>query len=297
MPSVSAGVVLQPAKQSHNGDHKMTDEKLYGIYPVLEALQEERRHIRQVLISAQRRGAEIQRIIALARRRGIPVVTVERAELHQLLGHSAHQDVVALTEPHVYQPWAEVIAYITATPGPHTLLCLDSVTDVGNFAALIRSAAAFGVHAIIVPRHDAVPLTPAVAKRSAGAIERMSIVRVVNIVRVLDELKQHGFWVYGADIRAALTVAQVAWPERVVCVLGAESGGIRRLVRERCDSLVRIPMHAGTNSLNVAMAGAIILAYGWAGSTAPYRQQEGAERVTEPITRGKRVFFFLHFLL
>ena len=285
MPSVSAGIVLQLARQNHDGDHKMTDEKLYGVHPVLEALQEERRHIRQVLISAQRRGAEVQRIIALAKRRGIPVVTVERAQLHHLLGHSAHQGVVALSEPHVYQPWAAVIASITTTPGPHTLLCLDSVTDVGNFAALIRSAAAFGVHAIIVPRHDAVPLTPAVAKRSAGAIERMSIVRVVNIVRVLDELKQHGFWVYGADTQAVLTVAQVAWPERVVLVLGAESGGIRRLVRERCDSLVRIPMHTGTNSLNVATAGAIILAYRWDHCVASYGQREEAERVKGPISR------------
>jgi len=285
MPSVCAGIVLQLARQSHNGDHTMTDEKLYGVHPVLEALQEERRHIRQVFIGAQRRGAEVQRIIALAKRRGIPVFTVERAQLHQLLGHSAHQGVVALTEPHVYQPWAEVIASITATPGPYTLLCLDSVTDVGNFAALIRSAAAFGVHAIIVPRHDAVPLTPAVAKRSAGAIERMSIVRVINIVRALDELKQHGFWVYGADIQAALTVAQVAWPERVVLVLGAESGGIRRLVRERCDSLVRIPMHAVMNSLNVATAGAIILAYRWDHCVASYGQPKEAERVTGPISR------------
>ena len=223
------------------------------------------------------------------------MVTVERAQLHQLLGHSAHQGVVALTEPHVYQPWAEVITYITATPGPHTLLCLDSVTDVGNFAALIRSAAAFGVHAIILPRHDAVPLTPAVAKRSAGAIERMSIVRVVNMVRALDELKQHGFWVYGADIQADLTVAQMAWPERVVLVLGAESGGIRRLVRERCDSLVRIPMHTGTNSLNVATAGAIILAYRWDHCVASYGQREETERVAEsqfPIDKVR--FFFTH---
>jgi 23S rRNA (guanosine2251-2'-O)-methyltransferase len=272
MPSVSAGTVLKLARQSHNGDHTMTDEKLYGVHPVLEVLQEERRHIRQVLISAQRRGAEVQRIIALAERRGIPVVMVERAQLHQLLGHSAHQGVVALTEPHVYQPWTEVIAYIAATPGPHTLLCLDSVTDVGNFAALIRSAVAFGVHVIVLPRHDAVSLTPAVAKRSAGAIERVFIVRVANIARTLDELKQHGFWVYGADMQADLAVAQVTWPERVVLVLGAESSGIRRLVRERCDGLVRIPMHAGTNSLNVATAGAIILAYRWDHCVVSYGQ-------------------------
>jgi 23S rRNA (guanosine2251-2'-O)-methyltransferase len=263
----------------------MKDEKLYGVHPVLEALQEERRHIRQVLISAQRRGTEVQHIIALAKRRGIPVITLERAQLHQLLGHSAHQGVVALAEPHVYQAWAEVIAYITAVPGPHTLLGLDSVTDVGNFAALIRSAAAFGVHAIILPRHATVPLTPVVAKRSAGALERVSIVRVVNMVRALDELKQHGFWVYGADTQAVLTVAQVAWPERAVLVLGAESGGIRRLVRERCDSLVRIPIYAGTNSLNVATAGAIILAYRWDHYIASYGQQREAEKVTGPISR------------
>jgi 23S rRNA (guanosine2251-2'-O)-methyltransferase len=123
-----------------------------------------------------------------------------------------------------------------------------------------------------LPRHDAVSLTPAVAKHSAGAIERVSIVRVVNIVRALDELKQHGFWVYGADMQADLTVAQVTWPERVVLVLGAEHSGIRRLVRERCDGLVRIPMHAGTNALNVATAGAIILAYRWDHCVVSYGQ-------------------------
>ena len=285
MPSASVGALRQQTRQSHNGEQKMTDEKLYGVHPVLEALQEERRHIRQVLISAQRRGAEVQRIIALAERRGIPVVTVERPQLHQLLGHNAHQGVVALAEPHIYHPWTEIVTYVTARPGPHTILVLDSVTDVGNFAALIRSAAAFGVHAIVLPRHAAVPLTPAVAKRSAGAIERMSIVRVANVVRALDELKQHGFWVYGADIQADFTVAQMAWPERVVLVLGAESGGIRRLVRERCDGLVRIPMHAGTNSLNVAMAGAIILAYRWDHCVASCGQRQSEIVAHRPISR------------
>jgi 23S rRNA (guanosine2251-2'-O)-methyltransferase len=281
MPSASVGVVRQQARQSHHGEHNMTDEKLYGVHPVLEALQEERRHIRKVLISAQRRGAEVQRIIALAERRGIPVVTVERPQLHQLLGHNAHQGVVALAEPHIYQPWPEVVTYVTAMSGPHTILVLDSVTDVGNFAALIRSAAAFGVHAMVLPRHEAVPLTPVVAKRSAGAIERMAIVRVANVVRALDELKQHGFWVYGADMQADLTVAHMAWPERVVLVLGAESGGIRRLVRERCDGFIRIPMHAGTNSLNVAMAGAIILAYRWDYCVASCGQRQESERVAD----------------
>ena len=157
-------------RKSHNGDRDMTDEKLYGVQPILAALQEERRRIGKIFISAQRRGAEVQRIMALAERRGIPVVMVERAQLQQLLGHGAHQGVMALVEPHVYTPWTDVVAHVTTGRGPHTLLLLDGVTDVGNFAALIRSAAAFGVHAIVLPRHDAVTLSPTVAKRSAGAI-------------------------------------------------------------------------------------------------------------------------------
>ena len=263
MPFVSVGVVRQQVRRSHHSEYKMTDEKLYGVHPVLEALQAARRHIRKVLISAQRRGAEVQRILALAEHRGIPVVTVERSQLNQLLGHNAHQGIVALAEPHVYTTWLEVITDVAMRLGLCTILALDSVTDVGNFAALIRSAAAFGVHAILIPRHEAVSLTPAVAKLSAGAIERISIVRVTNVVRALNELKQHGFWVYGADMQAELTVAQMSWPERVVLVLGAEGDGIRRLVRECCDDFVRIPMYTGINSLNVATAGAIILAYRW----------------------------------
>jgi 23S rRNA (guanosine2251-2'-O)-methyltransferase len=241
----------------------MTEAKLYGLQPVLAALQAERRRIGKIFVSAQRRGAALQRLLALAEQRSIPVVMVQPAQLQQLLGHGAHQGVVALVEPHLYTPWTAVVAHVTGQPGPHALLVLDGVTDVGNFAALIRSAAAFGVHAIVLPRHAAVTLSAAVAKRSAGALERVAIVRVVNVVRLLEELKQHGFWVYGADMRADLRVAHMVWPERLVLVLGAEGSGIRRLVRERCDALVHIPMCPGTQALNVAMAGAIILAYRW----------------------------------
>jgi 23S rRNA (guanosine2251-2'-O)-methyltransferase len=144
------------------------------------------------------------------------------------------------------------------------MVLLDEVTDAGNFAALLRSADAFGVHSVIVPRHRSVALTAMVAKRSAGAVDRVSVVQVVNVVRALDELKRAGFWVYGADMRAATPIARVAWPERLVLVLGSEERGIRRLVREYCDMLVGIPMRQGVDSLNVAVAGAIILAYIWA---------------------------------
>jgi 23S rRNA (guanosine2251-2'-O)-methyltransferase len=205
----------------------------------------------------------MQEIVSLAEQYSIPVEMVTGVQLQHLLGHSHHQGVAALVEPLGYQTFSAALTSLLARQGPCTILLLDEVTDVGNFAALLRSAVAFGVEVILLPRHRSVTLTPTVAKRSAGAVERVSIVQVANVVQTLDELKRQGFWIYGADVHTMLPVSQVEWPARLVLVLGAEGRGIRRLVRERCDALVHVPMQSGINSLNVAVAGAIILAYVW----------------------------------
>jgi 23S rRNA (guanosine2251-2'-O)-methyltransferase len=147
-------------------------------------------------------------------------------------------------------------------------LLLDGITDVGNFATLVRSAVAFGVDAVLLPRHHSVGLTPVVAKRSAGAIERVAVVQVGNMVQLLERLKALGYWVYGADARAATRVTQVQWPERIVLIVGAEGRGMRQLVRAQCDQLVCIPMRSGMESLNAAVAGSILLAAIWAQHSA-----------------------------
>ncbi|MGQ4807762.1 putative TrmH family tRNA/rRNA methyltransferase [Candidatus Entotheonellaceae bacterium PAL068K] len=241
----------------------MSQEKLYGVHPVLEALDGQRRCVERVLIDEQRHGAGIRRITALAGQRAIPVESVQGAQLHRLLGHRQHQGVVALVTPLGYEPFATVLGRLSTTRGGHTVVLLDEVTDVGNFAALIRSAAAFGAETLCVPRHRSVSLTPTVAKRSAGAVEHLSLVQVGNVEHALNDLKDVGFWVYGADMQDATSVGQIRWPERVVLVLGGEERGLRRLVRARCDDFVRVPMRAGVDSLNVTIAGAIILAYIW----------------------------------
>jgi 23S rRNA (guanosine2251-2'-O)-methyltransferase len=205
----------------------------------------------------------IQEIVSRAAQRGIAVEMVTSAHLQHLLGHSHHQGVVAFVEPLGFHPYADVMAALSSGRRPCTIVLLDEVTDAGNFAALLRSAVAFGVEIILLPRHRSVTLTPTVAKRSAGAVECVSIVQMANVARTLDDLKQVGFWVYGADVRATTPVSQVAWPDRLVLVLGAEGRGMRRLVREHCDTLVHVPMRPGLDSLNVAVAGAIILAYRW----------------------------------
>jgi 23S rRNA (guanosine2251-2'-O)-methyltransferase len=182
--------------------------------------------------------------------------------------------VVALVEPLGYDHLADVLGALEQRRGAHTLLFLDGITDVGNFATLARSAVAFGVDAILLPRHHAVGLTPVVAKRSAGAIERIAVVQVGNAVQALEQLKELGCWVYGADARAPTRVAQVQWPERVVLIVGSEGRGMRRLVRQQCDHLVRIPMRSGTDSLNAAVAGSILLAVIWA-------QRDGSEKTPQ----------------
>ena len=241
----------------------MTEEILYGFHAVIAALKNEQRHVSKIVIDEHRRGSVVRQVLTLAQQRGIALEFANRAILNQLLGHTRHQGVIALVESLEYGSFSQLSEGIEDDVGPQTLLVLDGVTDVGNFASLIRSAAAFGVDTIVIPRNRSVALTSAVAKRSSGAIEQVSVVRVVNIANSLDELKQRGFWIYGAGMTAELQVAQVQWPKRTAIVLGAEGSGIRRLVRERCDALIRIPMRPGSDSLNVAIAGAIILAHAW----------------------------------
>lgn len=249
-------------------------EWLYGVHPVQEALAVGRRRITELLLAETRRGPAVQRLLALAARRGIPVRTVSREHLRRLLGHDQHQGVAAAAAPLAYESLAALTARLATLPPPHTLLALDGVTDVGNFAALIRSAAAFGVAALLVPRHRAVGLTPTVAKRSAGMLEHVAVVQVGNLVQALAVLRRQGFWIYGADAHAGEVVAQVSWPERLVLVLGGEERGLRRLVRAHCDVLVRIPMRPGIDSLNVAVAGSILLAARWQAHEMGHRRAE-----------------------
>lgn len=241
----------------------MTQETLYGFHAIIGALKNEQRHVSKIIIDEHRRGSAVRQVLTLAQQRGIALEFANRAILSRLLGHTRHQGVIALAESLEYGSFSQVSERIEDEVGPQTLLVLDGVTDVGNFASLIRSAAAFGVDTIVIPRNRSVALTSSVAKRSSGAIEQVSVVRVVNLANSLGELKQRGFWIYGAGMTAELQVAQVQWPKRLAIVLGAEGSGMRRLVRERCDALIRVPMRPGSNSLNVAVAGAIILAYAW----------------------------------
>src|SRR5207253_7352815 len=143
--------------------------------------------------------------------------------------------------------------------GPCIIVVLDQLSDPQNIGAVLRSAAAFGALAVVTPAHGAAPKAGTLAKAASGALERVPLVRVVNLARALDRLKQSGFWVCGLEANAPQTLATLDFGDRVAIVLGSEGGGMRRLVRERCDHLVRLPTRSAQATINVSSAAAIAL--------------------------------------
>lgn len=190
---------------------------------------------------------------ALAQDR-LPVEVVDRKALESLLPPDAvHQGLALKTRP-LFQPDLEEVA---RQPGPGVIAMLDQVSDPHNVGAILRSAAAFGLRAVIVQDRHSPEESGTLAKSASGALERMPLVRVANLSQALDTLKEHGFWSAGLDAQADLSLKESGLPERRVVVLGSEGAGLRRLVRDHCDMLVKVPMSGAVESLNVSNAAAI----------------------------------------
>ena len=231
---------------------------LYGIHPVRVMLERHADRVLAVRIATERADARVRLIEELALRHARPVERVESRSLTRLLGDVAHQGVAADIIP--LPPWSEdqLLAALTGSPAP-LLLALDGVQDPHNLGACLRSADACGVLAVIVPRDRAVQLTPAVRKVAVGAAENTPVVAVTNLARTLKLLKEAGLWVVGADVSAEKAAAQVDLTGPRVLVLGGEGAGLRRLTRENCDFMVRLPQLGVVESLNVSVAAGMLL--------------------------------------
>jgi 23S rRNA (guanosine2251-2'-O)-methyltransferase len=208
--------------------------------------------------------AEAAMLVAAARaeRRGEgePLRVLDRAGLSALLPEAAvHQGWALEVEPLLPADLADVLRAAEIGEGRAMVIVLDQVSDPHNVGAVLRSAAAFGAAAVIVAEHGAPPETGALAKAASGALDIVPLVRVVNIARALDRLKEFGFWCCGLDAEAPQPLAALDLGQRAVLVLGSEGGGLRRLVRERCDYLARLPTRPELPSLNVSNAAAIAL--------------------------------------
>lgn len=230
-----------------------------GRNPILEALRGRRRIKRILLAKALRESDALKEIKRIAREREIPIKVVDRKELDSISHLKAHQGVVAYAEPLSPISFDDFLISLKGEKEPPVVLLLDEVTDPQNLGSLMRSADAVGASGIVITRRRSVGLTPAVVKASAGAVEHIPLVQVGNLVYAIERLKGEGFWIIGGSTNAKDAYFEADLKGRVAFVLGSEGKGLSRLVEQRCDFLVRIPMHGKISSLNVAVAGALLM--------------------------------------
>lgn len=234
-------------------------EILLGMNSVLEALKANRK-IRVIHIARDKSDDRLQSILQLAKDQRIKVVREDRAALDRIASSKFHQGLVAEAEPYRYYSVEDMLEQARDRGEEPLLLLLDGVEDPQNLGAIIRTAECLGAHGVLIPKHGACPITPAVSRASAGASEHLKVAMVTNLVRTIKELKKQGIWIVGTDSQAPVTCFDLSYPGPVALVIGGEGSGIRRLVRENCDYMVNIPMAGRVNSLNASVSSAICLA-------------------------------------
>lgn len=232
-------------------------KQIEGRNPVLEALRSGRSINKLVVARGQREGS-IREVIALARQAGVIIQEVDRRNLDELAEGRAHQGVIAMVAAHRYADIDDIFQAAEARGEAPLIFVLDGIEDPQNLGALIRTADGAGVHGVIIPERRAAPLTETVAKVSTGAIEYVPVVRVTNLARSIEELKRRGVWVVGTHQEARELYHEAKLTGPLAIVIGSEGKGIGRLVAEKCDFTVRLPMLGHVTSLNAAVAGAVL---------------------------------------
>ena len=236
---------------------------IYGRHAVAAALNNpERRWYRLAVLTGQEQEAGTLIATAAAARRGNdePIRVLDRGDFAALLPEGAvHQGLALAVEPLAEPDLEDVLRRAAILSGRSVVVVLDQVSDPRNVGAVLRSASAFGALAVVLPVHGSPPVSGALAKAASGALERVPLVRVVNLAHALDRLKEAAFWICGLDETASQTLAALDLGGRAALVLGSEGGGMRRLVRERCDYLARLPTRTQQSTINVSTAAAVAL--------------------------------------
>lgn len=248
---------------SRNPDFATEDEGLeaasdvlVGRHPVREALRAER-PISRIWVQEGASEGSLSEIKGLARTRGVPVHSLPRMRLDEVAGRLPHQGIVAFVAVRPLLSLEDVEELVKTADEPLVLI-LDGIQDPHNVGAILRVANAVAATAVIIPARGAAGLTPTVAKASAGAVEYVSVASVINIAQAISRLKQLGLFIFAADPAAPVLYHQVNWNGAIGLVIGSEGSGVRPLVRERCDGLVRLPMLGQVASLNAAAATAVV---------------------------------------
>lgn len=230
----------------------MTDI-LYGIHPIREALATRGHMVREIWVSAGAKSRNVREILSQARELGVKVRSHQRQRLDARAGTTAHQGILALLSAYSFVDLEEILAK-AQSGDPALILVLDGIQDPRNLGGLIRTAYVCGAHGVVLPKDRAAPLTAAVAKASAGALEHVAVARVTNLRRTLELFKQRGIWVVGLSTEGERFIYELDLRPPTAMVVGGEAKGIRPLVGRACDLLAAIPQRGRLDSLNAAVA-------------------------------------------
>jgi 23S rRNA (guanosine2251-2'-O)-methyltransferase len=234
------------------------DRLIYGFHAVTSRLRQKAAGVREIYIDQSRSDRRSRDLVQAAQERGVRVIRIEGARLDGMTGHARHQGVAARVE--AAAPAQDLDTVLEGLEEPPLLLILDGVTDPHNLGACLRVADAMGVHAVVAPKDRATGVTPTVEKVASGAADTVPFIAVTNLARTMRELKERGIWMIGADQGAGRELYAVRLEGPLAWVLGSEGEGMRRLTREGCDELARIPMLGTVESLNVSVSAGICLA-------------------------------------
>ena len=236
----------------------MREDLIEGRNAVIEALKSDRT-VEYILLAKGDMVGSISVVLALAKEKGIVTKEVDRRKLDEMSQTSSHQGVIAVVTPYKYFQLDDIFKYAEEKGEKPFIIILDEIEDPHNFGSIIRTAEVCGAHGIIIPKRKNVGATPVVYKTSAGAIEHVKIAKVTNINTAIEEIKERGVWVYGADMAAENYIFNTDLTGAVALVIGNEGKGISKLTKEKCDVLVKIPMVGKITSLNASVAGGIIM--------------------------------------
>lgn len=240
-----------------DNNSEIRSDVISGRNPVSEAIRSGR-PIDRILVARGEKSGAVIGILAKARDKKIPVKEVDRVKLDYITGSSVHQGIAAFAAVKDYCTVDDIFDHANDLNEPPFIVVLDEIEDPHNLGAIIRTAECAGVHGVIIPKRRSAGLSYAVGKASAGAIEYMRVARVTNIAVLLDELKERGVWIYGADMNGAdYTTCDLSGACAIV--IGNEGKGISRLVRQKCDVIVSLPMKGKINSLNASVAAGILM--------------------------------------
>lgn len=247
-------------KKENEQEYDSTEREdiVFGRNAVIEALKS-KQTVEEIFVAKGDMKGSINVIMALAREKGIIVKEADRRKLDGMTGRGIHQGVVAVVTPFRYCEVSDILEYAKSKKEDPFIVILDEIEDTHNVGAIIRTAEVFGCHGIIIGKRRCAGISQTVYKTSAGAVQYMKIAKVTNINYAIDELKENGIFVYGADMNGKAYPYEENFEGGTALVIGNEGKGISRLTKEKCDELIKIPMAGNVSSLNASVAGSILM--------------------------------------